>query len=116
MMNSEPNLLRSFRAISGQWADLARAEAEAVRLALSERTVGATIDVQRLRSLSTHIRAASDGTLEAISARRNKHSVTPDEADELQAVIDEITAMNSEMSALYLATNAILRANMKRDR
>jgi hypothetical protein len=56
-------------------------------------------------SLSTHIRAASDGTLEAISARRNEHSVTPDEADELQAVIDEITAMNGEMSALYLATN-----------
>jgi hypothetical protein len=116
MMNGEYDLLRSFRAISGQWADLARAEAEAVRLALSERTVGATVDVQRLRLIVEHIRAASDGTVEAISARRNKHSVTPDEADELQAVIDEITAMNGEMSALYLATNAILRADMKRSR
>jgi hypothetical protein len=116
MMNSEHDLLRSFRAISGQWADLARAGAEAIRLALSERTVGATVDVEPLRLIVEHIREASDGTLEAISARRNKHRVTPDEADELQAVIDEITAMNGEMSALYLATNAILRANMKQDR
>jgi hypothetical protein len=54
--------------------------------------------------------------LEAISARRKKHTVTPDEAAELQAVIDEITAMNGEMSALYLATNVILRADMKPDR
>jgi hypothetical protein len=115
-MTDDRDLLLSFRAISGAWADLARAEADTVRLALSERTVGITVGVERLRNIVEHVRAASDGALESISARRGKHGVTPDEADELQGVIDEITAMNREMSALYLATNAILRAEMKRDR
>jgi hypothetical protein len=115
-MAEERDLLLSFRAISGARADLARTEADTVRLALSERTVGITVGVERLLHIVEHVRAASDGALEAISARRSNHSVTPDEADELQAVIDEIKAMNREMSGLYLATNAILRAEMKRDR
>jgi hypothetical protein len=97
-------------------ADLARAEAKAIRLALSETTLGVTVDVQRLRLMVEQIRTASDRTIMAITARRKKFSVTPDEADELQAVIDEIAAVNDEMSALFLATNAIHRTNMKRRR
>lgn len=113
---NEHDLLLSFRAISGEWADLAHAEAKAVRLALSEGTDGDTVDDQRLRLIVEHIRTASDGTLKAISALRNTHGVTPDEADELRAVVDEIIALNGEMSALLLTTNAILRADMKRGR
>jgi hypothetical protein len=86
-MTDERDLLLSFREISGQWADLARAQSEAIRVALSESTVGVTFDVQRLRLIVQHIRAASDGTLEAITARRKKYSVTSDEDDELQALI-----------------------------
>jgi hypothetical protein len=115
-MDNEHSLLLSFRAVSGEWADLAHAEARAVRSALSEGTDGVTVDAQRLHLIVQHIRTASDGTLEAITALRNKYGVTPDEADELRAVVDEIIALNGEMSALLLATNAILRTNMKRDR
>jgi hypothetical protein len=115
-MNKKHDLLLAFRAISGQWAELARIESEAIRLALSESTVGATFDVQRLRLMVEHIRSASDGSLEAILARRGNYSVTPEEADELQAVVDEINALNDEMSALYMATNALVRAEMRRGR
>jgi hypothetical protein len=46
----------------------------------------------------------------------NEPGITPDEADQFQAVADEIIALNVEMSALLLANTAALRAAMKRDR
>jgi DNA integrity scanning protein DisA with diadenylate cyclase activity len=115
-MDDDRDLLLSFRAKTDRWADRARAEAKAVRLAVAEEPDGVTVAVHRLRLIVQHIRTASDGALDAIATLRKKHSVTPDEADELQAVIDEITALDDEMSGLLLATNAILRTNMKRGR
>jgi hypothetical protein len=113
-MNGEHDLLLSFRAISGESADVARAEARAVHLALSESTLGVTVDVQRLHLIVKRIQTASDGTLEAVAAMINEHGVTPDEADELEAVIDEIIALNGEMSALLLTISAARRAAEKR--
>lgn len=115
-MDYDRDLLLSFRANTDIWADRARAEARAVRLALAEGPGGVTVAAHRLRLIVQHIRAASDGALDAIATLRKKHSVTPDEADELQALIDEITALNDEMSGLLRATNAVLRTNMKRGR
>jgi hypothetical protein len=115
-MNNEDDLLLSFRAKTDRWADRARAEAKAARLAVAEGPGGVTVAVHRLRLIVQHIQTASDGALDAIATLRKKHRVTPDEAVELQAVVDEIIALNGEMFALFLATNAILRTNMKRGR
>jgi hypothetical protein len=115
-MNNEDGLLLSFQAKTDRWADRARAEARAVRLAVADGPGGVTVAVHRLRLIVQHIRTASDGALDAIATLRKKYSVTPDEAVELQAMIDEITALNDEMFALFLATNAILRTKMKRGR
>jgi hypothetical protein len=43
-------------------------------------------------------------------------NVTPDEAEQFQAMADDIIALNGEMSALLLANTAALRAAIKRDR
>jgi hypothetical protein len=42
--------------------------------------------------------------------------VTRDEAEQFQAVVDDIIALNGEMSALLLANTAVLRAAMRRNR
>jgi hypothetical protein len=115
-MNYENDLLLSFRAISGESADLARSEAKAVHLALSESSVGVTVAVQRLRLIVKHIETASDGMLESIEAFLDEHPATPDEADEILAVVDETIALNEEMSALLLTTTAAIRADMKHNR
>ena len=118
-MNDERDLLLSFRAKSDKWADRARAEAKAVRLALAEGTVGAAgaaAAARRLVRIVEFIRSANSRTVEALPTMINEHGVTPDEADELQAVADDIVALNEEMSALLLATTAVLRADMKGDR
>jgi hypothetical protein len=54
--------------------------------------------------------------LEAIEACLDEHPATPDEADEILAVVDETIALNEEMSALLLTTTAAIRADMKHNR
>jgi hypothetical protein len=45
-----------------------------------------------------------------------KRNVAPDEAEQFNTVVDDIIALNGEMSALLPANTAVLRAAMKRDR
>jgi hypothetical protein len=101
---------------SERWADRARAEAKAVRLALAEGSEGAVAAAaasRRLFRTVQFIRWANSRTADAAMKKRN---VTPDEAEQFQAVSDDIIALNGEMSALLLANTAVLRAAMKRDR
>jgi hypothetical protein len=118
-MNDDRDLL-SFRAKSDRWADRARAEAKAVRLAVAEGPAGsgslaAAAASRRLFRIVEFIRSANSLTIDALLAM-NKRNITPDKADELQTVVDDILALNEEMSALLLANTAVLRAAMRRDR
>ena len=117
-MSDDRDLLLSFRAKTDRWADRARAEAKAVRLALAEGradSAAAAAASRRLVSIVEFMRSANSRTVDALPAMQ-KRNVTPDEADELQAVVDDIVALNEEMSALLLANTAVLRAAMRRDR
>ena len=117
-MSDDRDLLLSFRARTDRWADRARAEAKAVRLALAEGradSAAAAAASRRLVSIVEFMRSANSRTVDALPAMQ-KRNVTPDEADELQAVVDDIVALNEEMSALLLANTAVLRAAMRRDR
>ena len=115
-MNDDRDLLLSFRAKTDKWADRARAEAKAVRLALAEGPAGsaaAAAASRRLYSIVEFIRSANSRTADAAMKKRN---VTRDEAEQFQAVVDDIIALNGEMSALLLANTVVLRAAMRRDR
>jgi hypothetical protein len=115
-MNDERDMLLSFRAKSDRWADRARAEAKAVRLALAEGPAGsaaAAAASRRLFRLVEFIRSANSRTIDAAVKKRN---VAPDEAEQFNTVVDDIIALNGEMSALLLANTAVLRAAIKRDR
>jgi hypothetical protein len=117
-MDDDRDLLLSFRAKSERWADRARAEAKAVRLALAEGSEGAVAAAaasRRLFRIVEFIRSANS-TINALPAMINEDGVTPAEADQFHAVADEIIALNGEMSALLLANTAALRAAMKRGR
>ena len=118
-MNDDRDLLLSFRAKSDRWADRARAEAKAVRLALAEGradSAAAAAASRRLFRIVGFIRAAANSrTIDALLAMENPN-VTPDEAEQFQAVVDDILALNEEMSGLLLANTAVLRAAMRRDR
>ena len=117
-MSDDRDLLFSFRAKTDRWADRARAEAKAVRLALAEGradSAAAAAASRRLVSIVEFMRSANSRTVDALPAMQ-KRNVTPDEADELQAVVDDIVALNEEMSALLLTNTAVLRAAMRRDR
>jgi hypothetical protein len=118
-MDHDRDLLLSFRAKSERWADRARAEAKAVRLALAEGSEGAVAAAaasRRLFRIVEFIRSANSRTINALPAMINEDGVTPDEAEQFQAVADDILALNGEMSALLLANTAALRAAMKRGR
>ena len=115
-MDHDRDLLLSFRAKSDRWADRAGAEAKAVRLALADGPAGsaaAAAASRRLFSIVEFIRSANSSTADAAMKKRN---VTPDEAEQFEAVVDDIIALNGEMSALLLANAAVLRAAMRRDR
>jgi hypothetical protein len=119
-MNDDRDLLLSFRAKSDRWADRARAEAKAVRLALAEGPAGsgsaaAAAASRRLFLIVEFIRSANSRTIDALLAMK-KRKITPDKADELETVVDDILALNEEMSALLLANTAVLRAAMRRGR
>jgi hypothetical protein len=116
-MTNKRDLLLSFRARSERWADRARAEAKAVRLALaqgSEGSAAAAAASRRLFRIIGFIHSANFRTINALPAMIKEHSVTPDDAEQLGAVVDDILALNGEMSALLLANTAALRAAMKR--
>jgi hypothetical protein len=118
-MNDERDPLLSFRAKTDVWADRARAEAKAVRLALAEGTASsaaAAAASRRLVRIVEFIRSANSRTIDALPGMIKEHGVTADEAEQFQALADEIVALNKEMSALLLANTAVLRAAMKRDR
>jgi hypothetical protein len=111
-------MLLSFRAKSERWADRARAEAKAVCSALAQgpaRSPAAAAASRRLVSIIDFIRLANSSTVDSLPARIKEHSADPDEAALFQAVVDDIIALNEEMSGLLLMTNAIRRAAMKRD-
>jgi hypothetical protein len=118
-MDDDRDLLLSFRAKSDRWADRARAEAKAVRLALAEGPAGSAAAAAASRRLVVSIvqfmRSANSRTVDALPAMK-KRNVNLDEAEQFQAVVDDILALNEEMSALLLANTAVLRAAMKRDR
>jgi hypothetical protein len=76
-MNDERDPLLSFRASTDRWADRARAEAKAVRLAVAEGPDGVTVAVHRLRLIVQHIRIASDGALDAIATLRRSTALPP---------------------------------------
>jgi hypothetical protein len=118
-MNDDRDLLLSFRADRDRWADRARTEAKAVRLALAEGAAGSAAAAAASRSLVRtveFIRAANSRTIDAHPAMIIGHSITPDEAEQFQDMADEIVALNTEMYALLLVNTAALRAAMKRDR
>jgi hypothetical protein len=118
-MDDEGYRLLSFRADRDRWADRARTEAKAVRLALAEGAAGsaaAAAASRRLFRIVEFIRSANSRMIDAFSTVINEHSATPDEAEQFQDMADEIVALNTEMYALLLVNTAVLRAAMKRDR
>jgi hypothetical protein len=117
-MDDDRDLLLSFRAKSDRWADRARAEAKAVRLALAEGPAGSSAAAaasRRLVSIVGFMRLANSRTVDGLPAMK-KRNVNLDEAEQFQAVVDDILALNEEVSALLLANTAVLRAAMRRDR
>ena len=118
-MNDDRDLLLSFRAKTERWADRARAEAKAVRVALAEGSEGAPAAAaasRRLFRIVEFIRSANYRTIDALPTMVNERGVSLDEAEQFQDVADDIIALNGEMSALLLANTAALRAAMKRNR
>lgn len=109
-MDEDRDLLLAFRAKSERWADRARAEAKAVRLALAEGSEGAVAAAaasRRLFRIVAFIRAANSRTIDALPAMIKQDGVNPDDADQFQAVADEIIAVNGEMSALLPGKHCI---------
>jgi hypothetical protein len=118
-MNGERDQLLSCRAKGDKWAVRARAEAKAVRLALAEGPAGAVAAAaasRRLFRFVDFIRSANSRTIDALLAMEDHPNVTSDEAEQIHALVDDIIALNEEMSALLLANTASLRAAMKRGR
>jgi hypothetical protein len=82
-MNDDRDLLLSFRAKTDRWADLARAEAKAVRLALAEGPAGsaaAAAASRRLFRMVEFIRSANARTIDGLPAMINERNVNLDEA------------------------------------
>jgi hypothetical protein len=75
-MNDDRDLLLSFRAKTDRWADRARAEAKAVRLALAEGPGGsaaAAAASRRLFSIVEFIRSANSCTADALPVMKKRN-------------------------------------------
>jgi hypothetical protein len=117
-MNDQRDLFLLFRTDRDRWADRARTEARAVRLALAEGAAGsaaAAAASRRLVRIVQFIRAENSRAIDVLAAI-DEHSVSLDEAEQFQDMANEIVAVNTEMYALLLVNTAALRAAMKQNR
>ena len=114
-MTGKQDVLLTFRTVSGEWADLARAEARAVRSALAERSGSAVAAAHRLSAIVEDIRAAGYRATNDLAALMDEQAdgITPDEAKEINDLADDIVALNKEMSDLLRATLAAGKAALK---
>jgi hypothetical protein len=121
-MTDDVDALLAFRAVSGEWADRARAEAKAAIAAFNERTGGATTAAERLIFIVDHMRDAGNRTLDGIQALLDRLAtieelpdIESDHLIQLGELAEEIVALQREMSDLVRATSAIMQAGLKRD-
>jgi hypothetical protein len=116
LMNSQRDILLTFRTRSGEWADQARKEAKAVIAACNERSGTATATANRLVLIVKQIRENCAKTLDGIHALLIDENLRaePDELFEVMALSEDIVALDKEMTDLVRATSAILQTGLRK--
>jgi hypothetical protein len=108
------DMLLTFRALSGEWADQARAEAKAA-IATANAGGGATEAMRRLRLTVDQIHANCARTLDGLHAALTNDSlgVEPDNLAQIKDLAEDIAVLDKEMDDLVRATSAVLQARLR---
>ena len=111
------DVLLTFRTLSGEWADQARAEAKA---AIAAFNVGGsatpTETVSRLSLMVEQIHVDCARTLAGLEAALTNDSLAaePDAFAQIKELAEDIAALDKEMDDLVRATSAALQARWRR--
>jgi hypothetical protein len=108
------DMLLTFRTLSAEWADHARAEAKAA-IATANAGGGATEAMRRLRLTVDQIHANCARTLDGLHAALTNHSLAaePDNLAQIKGLAEDIVVLDKEMDDLVRATSAALRARLR---
>jgi hypothetical protein len=108
------DMLVTFRRLSSEWADQARAEAKAA-IAMANAGGGATEAMRRLRLMVEQIHANCARTIDGLHAALTNDSlgVEPDSLAQIKDLAEDIAVLDKEMGDLVRATSAVLRARLR---
>ena len=110
------DMLVTFRTLSGEWADQARAEARVALAAFEAGAGGATEAMERLILVVEEIHANCVRTLEGLQASLTNNSLVkePDDLAQIKDLAEEIAVLDKEMDDLVRATSAVIQARLRR--
>jgi hypothetical protein len=110
------DMLVTFRRLSGEWADQARAEAKAAIAASNAGAGGATDAVRRLSLMVEQIHANCARTLDGLHAALTNDSLAAESDDlaQIKNLAEDIAVLDKEMDDLVRATSAALQAGLRR--
>ena len=115
-MNSQRDVLLTFRTRRGEWVDQARKEAKAVIAAFNERSDDVAATANRFGLVVKQIRENCAKTLGGLHATLINENLKaePDELCQILALSEEIVALDKEMADLALATSAIIQTKLRK--
>jgi hypothetical protein len=110
------DMLLTFRTLSREWADQARADAKAVIAAVNAGDGGATEAARRLSLMVEQIHANCAGTLNGLYAALTNESLAAEPGDlaQIKDLAEDIGVLDKEMDDLVRATSAALQAGSRR--
>ena len=110
------DMLLTFRTLSREWADQARAEAKAAIAAFDAGAGGATEAVRRLSVMVEQIHANCARTLDGLHAALTNDSLAAESDDlaQIKDLAEDIAVLDKEMDDLVRATSVVLQAGVRR--
>jgi hypothetical protein len=110
------DVLLAIRALSGEWADQARAEAKAAIAAFNAGAGGATEAMRRLILMVEQIHANCARTLDGLNAALTNDNLAgePDALAQIKDLAEDIAVLDKEMDDLVRVTSATLQAGLRR--